>query len=352
MPNVALIDVLNSLMPKSMRMPRPRSRPRALVLLLLLLVSAVLLSAAALGKESSKHEEVRRKLENGDPASALALLQKSLGKKKPSGEALLLASTARIMLGDTRQGETDLRQALALDPSLKQGWLNLAGVEIAAQRYDAAYTALSKVQELDPTDTANQLNLGAVRALSGRPDLAAGHFATFLQAQPGAQSHYLVAGNYALGGSESLAVEHLRQAIALDERVRLRVRSDNKFVLLEGQAYRDLLVTDSYVPPKGAHQAAAGFPAPYQRQDSELMAAVLEALGQLSEPFDPKIEATETWALIWGVMRIKITNQANGTGVVSMSAAAPLFTEDAWKRRTEDIFRSVHEILNRPRLRR
>jgi tetratricopeptide (TPR) repeat protein len=320
-------------------------------ILALPLLFCLLLPSTAQAKQDDQLRQAEQQLQAGNPKAALALVEKTLQKHNPSGAALLVAGTAHIMLGDTRRGEEDLRRALSLDPTLKQGWLNLAAVEIASVRYTAAYDALIKAQELDPQDMENQLNLGAVSALDGKKELAANHFARYLQAIPDAQSHYLVAGNYALGGFESLAVEQLRKAIDLDEKYRLKMRSDNKFILLESSAYLALLNTDSYRPPAGAHSAAAGFKASYSRQDGVLINAVLEAMQDLSEPYDPRIEATEQWTLIWGAMRIKISNQSNGTAVIRMSAPVSLCDRNEWQKRTQTLFQAIHGILNRPRLR-
>ena len=46
-------------------------------------------------------------------------------------------------------------------------------------------------------------------------------------------------------------------------------------------------------------------------------------------------------------MRIKITNQSDGTGVVSLSAPAGRFTSDDWHRRTQALFSTILQILGR-----
>ena len=87
-------------------------------------------------------------------------------------------------------------------------------------------------------------------------------------------------------------------------------------------------------------------PEPSLRQSgNKLLYAVLDALRQLREPYDVAIEANPRWALIWGEMRIKVTNQASGTGVVSLSAPAESFTAEEWHRRSQALFRKIHEIL-------
>lgn len=315
------------------------------------LAGAVLCAGAAPAAAQTRDPElasVQAHLDRGEADEALELL-KTVMKGKPSAEALLLRSTALIMAGDTAKGFDDLERALKLDPTLRQGWLNLAGLEIAEQRYDAAYDALLKAQELDSGDGDNHLNLGAVRVLQGRSEEAAEHFARYLEAHPGAaEAAYLVASNYALGGFEEPAVQHLREAIRLDERLRLKARSDDRFVGLEGEAYRRLLTTDSYAAPAGAHTAAAAFTQPYRRQEPDLVYAVLDALRAHGIEYDPNVEANDEWALIWSPrMRIKLFTQKNGTGVVRITAPAERFTADEWERTTQELLRTVYRNLDR-----
>lgn len=293
---------------------------------------------------------VQEQLDQGDADKALELLAQVMKKAKPSAEALLLRSTALIMSGDTASGFTDLERALKIDPALRQGWLNLAGLEIAEGHYDAAYDALLKAQELDPDDPDNHLNLGAVMVLQGKADDASAHFDRYLAAHPdSAESYYLVASNYALGGYEGEAVENLRRAVKLDERMRIRARSDDRFLGLESEEYHKLLTTDVYQPPPGAYTAAAAFEKPYRRREPDLVYAVLDALKAESIEYDPTVEANDDWALIWTPrMRIKLFTQSNGTGVVKLFAAAEGFTTDQWQERSQTLFRTIYEKLRDP----
>lgn len=289
--------------------------------------------------------EVQQLIDQGQPEQALALLGNSVPKGKKGAQTLLLRSTARIMSGDNEAGEDDLREALRLDPSLRQAWLNLGAVEIAAGRYESALGAFDQAESLDPSDLGNQLNQGAVLMLLGRLDEASAKFAAYLEHNDDAASHYLVAGNYALGNHEPQAVQHLRRAFELDERLRLSARTDNKFVLLQSEEYRRLLVTDLYRPPASAHTRAAGFQVAYDRENGRLLNAVLQAMQQVAEPYDARVEANEDWALIWGELRIKVYNQAAGKSVVSLSAPAERMTADDFSRRSDSLLRTVYEIL-------
>lgn len=305
------------------------------------------LAAPAVAKDDRRLAQAQTLIDAEKPQEALSLLDEVLRKGKPDPGALLLRSTARLMLADLKGGYEDLRQAVAIDPTLRQAWLNLAGLEIASQRYDAAYQNLLEAEKLDPEAADNGLNLGAVLVLKGEIDAAGQQFARHLAKNPSAEAWYLVAANYALAGRETPAVDHLRRAIEIDERSRLRARSDDRFVLLEGPAMRRLLETDLYQPPAGSLVAAIAFKTSYDRTDRKLLDATLDALQKTGWRYDPRIEATATWALVWGDVRVKLDNQADGTGVVSLSAPAGSFDTAEWQRKTQALFQTINENLTR-----
>ena len=303
-------------------------------------------ASAAAQDEHPRLARAQAFLDQGQPAEALRELDALDEKTLKSGKAQLVRSTVLIMLGDMAEGYKLLKRALKSDPDLRQGWLNLAGLEIAERRYDEATKALVKARDLDPEAADSYLNLGAVAILQQKSEEAARQFATYLElAEDAGDAHYLVAANYALAGVGSQAVGHLRQAILENERLRLQARSDDRFAGLLDPEYNRLLSTDIHTVPSDHLQVAAAFNRPYTRQDPQLVYSVLEALRELGEPYDPKIEAMQDWALIWGDMRIKVWNQANGTGVVSLSAPPGSFSADDWHRRTQALFRKVHEKL-------
>ncbi len=298
--------------------------------------------------EASTPQLVRAQalLDEGRPEDALAVLDQILAGRRNDPQALLLRSTGRIMLADVQGGVADLKKALRLDPDLRQGWLNLAGLEIAQERYGEAKKALLEAQRIDPEASDNHLNLGAVDLLQGQLEKAAAAFEQYLaKERQSAEALYLVASNYALAGAQDLAIDTLEKAIRANERMRLRARDDERFLQLRTPAYSALLRTDSYRPPAGSHSAAAAFRAPYDPADNRLVYAVLNALRRLEIPYEAQIETTADWALVWAEFRIKISNQSNGTGVVSVSAPAERFSGAEWQRKTQELFRTVHELL-------
>ncbi len=320
---------------------RRSSRPSLLLCAALLAVA--LAGSPALGEGDPRLVQVQAHLDQGQPQEALELLEAVLQKGKPSAETLLLRSTGRVMTADLEGGFKDLQRALKIDPTLRQAWLNLAGLEIAEKRYGAAYDALVEARKLDPTAADNDLNLGAVLLMQGQLVRAGGHFENYLERQRSSDAHFLVAGNYALAGRSERALAQLRRAIEIDERLRPRARADSRFLAPDG--FPALLAADTYTPPPGAHTRAAAFRIPYDPQDNRLLFAVVEALNQLAVPYEPGVETTADWALVWADMRIKVHNQANGTGVVSLSAPAERFTAAEWQRRADELFRAVHGIL-------
>ncbi|MCH9652159.1 MAG: tetratricopeptide repeat protein [Deltaproteobacteria bacterium] len=299
-------------------------------------------------------------LDSNQPEAALALL-KNLGKKNPrDAEALLTRSTAHFMVGHHFRGVADLDSALALDPNLRQGWLNKAALAIADRRYPEAQIALEKAKKLDPKAADNYLNLGAVLLFQGKLSEATENFETYLATQPdSAEAHYLVASNYALEGYINLTIKNLQKAFSLAERYRLRARTDPNFDPLANQSsFQELLTQDFYRLPAGAYQAHRTYPLAYNRENGKLLGHVIDALRDAHIRFDPRIEATEGWALIWGDLRIKVkpgkraganagaNAGASGgasvgdreSGTIEVSAPAERFSPGQWRQLTDNFF--------------
>lgn len=293
--------------------------------------------------------EARELIEANRPGEAEARLDRILDQQPKTAEALLLRSTARIMLGDLDRGRADLERSLEIDGQQRQGWLNLGAMEIAEQRWDAALAAFEAAEALAPNAPENDLNIGAVLLLQGKLEPASERFASYLSggASRSAQGFYLVATNYALAGYAALAVEHLEEAIALDERIRLQARADPNFAALRSRPeLQRLLATDSWRPAPGSYTATRTFGAPYQGGDGRLLKAVLDTLQLASVPFDSRVEVTPDWALIWGEMRIKVTHGPEGRGRVEVSAEADRFTPAEWRERLEMLFEGIqHRLL-------
>lgn len=280
-------------------------------------------------------------LDEGRPEEALELIEPLASGGKPQPRALMLRGTARLMIGKNADGQKDLERSLALDPSQRQGWLNLAGLHISERRYDQALVALERARQLDPQALDNALNIGAVLLLQGKLPEASQNFTRYLGQNSTADGYYLVATNYALAGYNALAVQHLKQAVALNERSRLRARTDANFSQLAATPQlQDLLAADSWTPPAGALRATQLYPVAYDGK-GKLLNAVLTSLQLLNEPFDPRVEVTANWALIWAEFRVKVSAGPEGKGQVELFASPGQMTPAQWQQRSERLFRDI-----------
>lgn len=283
----------------------------------------------------------------GDSERALDLLGPVLKREPKNARALLLRSTARCIAGELDDCRKDLDQALAIDPTLRQGWLNRAGLAISEKRYDDAVAALAQAEKLDPQASDNALNLGAVYLLQGKLEPASREFERHLAANSGsAAAYYLVASNFALAGYSALAAQHLGRAIAIDERSRVRARSDPNFAeLAASRPFEVLLTTDSFVPPAGSATASRIYRSPYKGSGSPLLVAVLNALQIAGTPMDSSVEVTDAWALLWTDARIKISRRSEQETAVEVSAPPGKFTPEGWDGHIRALFAGIDTEL-------
>jgi tetratricopeptide (TPR) repeat protein len=316
-----------------------------------LLFSVAVIAGAALAHAQRPTDllaQAEGLIEEGQPAAAIELLDRLLSKQRRSAEGHLLRSTALFMTGELERGSADLDRALELDPSLRQGWLNRAALELSQERHEQALAAFERARELDPSALDNDLNLGAVRLLLGQVPAATGHFERYLEgAGASSEALLLVAKNYALAGYQALALDHLRRAIDADERTRLLARTDPAFESLAATPeFLELLATDAYRPPAGAFEAAQSYDVLYETAEGKLLGAVIDALRGQRLPFDPRIEVTDTWALIWSDLRIKVAVAEDASqGQVAVTAPPGSFTPRDWKRITDELFARIRYEL-------
>lgn len=319
------------------------------ILLLWLPVAAAAQSSLEIAEAAAM---AQRYLDAGQAEEALQVLDTKVGRQiRGKGSLLLLRSTAHFMAGDNDKGRRDLDAALRADPTLRQAWQNRAALDLSEERYGEALVALGQAERLDPRALDNHLNIGAVYLLRGEVAEAAERFGRYLSGGGGtAEGYYLVATNYATAGQAELAVQHLARAIELEETSRVAARGDAAFRPLIGTASYDRLMAASPKPPAaGSLIARRAFPSAYQGGGGKLLPAVLSALQLAGESFDPRVEVTESWALIWGErFRIVVRNQRTESGeegLVEISAPAGSATPEAWEARTDDLFRRIRARL-------
>ena len=322
-----------------------------LVLGCILWIASTALSAPLEAQQRDGMYLVRDLIDRQQPAQALELLETlSNGKsngKKISAEGLMLRGVAKIMLGELKTGSLDLEKAVKKDPGLRDGWLNLAGLEIAEGKFEQALKLMQKAHDLDPSAPDSHLNLGAVKIMLGRRSEADKNFERYLQLDSSAEASYLVATNYGIGGHEKEALKHLQRAIEGNERNRLRARQDDRFAGLASLDYKVMLNTDFYSIPADHLHVAAAFRAPYDQRNPRLLYATMSALDTVSIDYEPEVETTARWALLWAAdgLRIKIYNQESGTGVVKLSRPRQGITTAEWQRLSQELFRAIQDRL-------
>ena len=282
-------------------------------------------------------------VDSEQPLAALEILDRYLDKKPKDAAALFLRSTARFMLGELASGQRDLERSLELDPGNRQAWLNMAALQLAQEDHSRALEAFGKAEALDPEAIDNSLNIGTVLLLLKRFDDADRRFATYLARKPGdAQAKYLVASNYAMTGLVDAAIAYLRQAIALDERVRRQARTDPNFASLEAvAAFQRVLNTDTFRHPPGTLRSQQTFAEPYLGEQSVVLGAVISSLQLAGRAFDPQVEVANAWALLWSDIRIKVEDNGNGGTDLEFSAPPGRFQPAQWQAVTAELFRSV-----------
>lgn len=298
-------------------------------------------------------QSVDQLLDAGRVNEALPQIEAALKRNPKDAKALLQRSTARFIQGDMKGGRADLDRALHLDPTLRQGWLNRGALALADQDFDQAIHDFKKARELDPSALDNDLNLGVVYLMKGDLDTANQNFAAYLKKNGGsAEALYLVGTNYAMMGYSGLALRYLKQAVLLNEQIRLRARTDPNWNSLQSNTeFRGLLNTDTYHPPPGAYSASQVYDSPYDGGNGQILNALLDALQEKKIPFDSRIEVTPMWALIWGQARIKLQAVDNGHTRVEITAAPGRMTPTQWRDLTDSIFRELRvqlKVLDRP----
>lgn len=298
--------------------------------------------------ESTELERARSFVEQQQPEQALAILEPMARKKKASAEVHLLLAYCRFLEGDVEAGRTALARSLELDPSYVEAWQTAGALALEDENYQEAAAAFRTLQRLDPLEaTTYDLNIGAALLLDGDLATASRHFNDYLRAHRADwTAYFLVAKNYALAERWDLAVQHLEAAVKLDERARREARRDPNFApMSDYEPYARLLATDTFRPAPGDHYRSEVFAAPFDGGHGILLTAVLNAVQLSGRRYDPAVEVTEDWALVWTDVRIKVTNTPDGGGRIELFAAAADFSPQAWRDRTDALLEGIREQL-------
>lgn len=308
---------------------------------LLVLLIAIPVAAARAPEATLQHAQ--ELLDSGRLDDALAQLDGLLKKDPRNAGGLFLRSTAHIMNGDLSAGRRDLEACLQADPANRQAWLNLAALELADEDYSGAVTAFERAEALDPQAPDNALNIGAALLLGGDRERASRRFKDYLSRHPeDPNAFYLVAANYAMASRPQLSVPLLAKAIQLDERIRLRARTDANFAALSADpTFQELLGTDSFRPVAGTFTASRTYDLPYAGRDSRVLDATLTALQRSGHPLGSGVEITPRWALVWSDMRIKIAAAEASRTTLTLYGEPTRFSESSWQDASDDLFRRI-----------
>lgn len=313
----------------------------ATIALLLTVSTCSPILAAKVG--AGQLDQAARLIDESRPEEAMTMLDRWLEERPRDARALLLRSTCHFMIGNLDEGRRDLDRSIQIDPENRQAWLNRAALELADETYAKALESFRRAEALDRSAPENSLNIGAVLLLLNRFDEATSRFKDYLERNPrDPEARYLVSSNYAMRGFVQPAVANLKRAISLDEKVRRRTRTDpNFFPLADSQDFQQLLNTDAFVHPAGSSVIRRGFNRPYLAAQSEVLDAVIGSLQLAGRPFDPQVEVTPRWALIWSDFRIKVSDDGAGGTEVEISAPPRRFGDGQWRAITEDLLRRI-----------
>lgn len=107
--------------------------------------------------------------ESGEPAKAIALLEKDAGQDP---DALIALGNAFTIAGRNADAVRTYGRLLQLDPGNAMAYENMGVAQLQARDYRAAEASLAKALQLDPNRAAASTALGVVFASTGRKDAA------------------------------------------------------------------------------------------------------------------------------------------------------------------------------------
>ncbi len=284
--------------------------------------------------------KIEKLLTQGASEEALSLANMLVTKEK-SPQAFLARGKVYLYRNEKEKAIRDIIKSTELDPTLREAWLLLGGVFLAKKSYQQALRAFLKAEELDRSDPANDLNIGAVLLFSGDEKSAETRFSSYLAKTGLPKDYYLVAKNYAFVGNVEKVIKYLQKAIEEDEKIRRFVRKDPLFNFYNNPNFYELMNKDNFIVPPNYFVSEQKFKIPYSSKDPILLYSVLDALYVLKEPFDPAVEVTPEWAIIWGRCRIKVwNNQSNG--MVTVSCPPDKINKNSFSKFTNNLFRSIN----------
>lgn len=155
----------------------------------------------------------------GRTGEATPVLARMVARDPGRPDLRLALAEAQSALQRYDAAETQLREALRLDPRSAPAWYNL-GVLVSARGDDAsALACYESAVRCDSADADSRNNLGHLLGRLGRTEEALAHLREAVRLKPdSAVSHFNLAGLLAAAGRKAEAEEHLRRAAAIDPR--------------------------------------------------------------------------------------------------------------------------------------
>lgn len=150
-------------------------------------------------------------------SGAVAMYRALLKVSPRHPDALHYLGLACLQLGDLRQAETFLLQALTLDPTSVNTICDCATLRVQQKRYQEALPLFEKALELNHNHADALNNLGETLIEMNRPQAALPYFERLALIRPNspqplrrvAETHYKL-------GNVDAAIQHFRRAITLD----------------------------------------------------------------------------------------------------------------------------------------
>jgi tetratricopeptide (TPR) repeat protein len=121
------------------------------------------------------------------------------------------------MQGHMPEAESWLRKAVAMRPTMTDGWIELGNTLISEEEFASALVAYQRAREQRPQDSQITFLIGKTTAGLGRHDEAIRDYRDAIQLNPANwQSHYELGGELDAAGQESAALTEFADAVKLN----------------------------------------------------------------------------------------------------------------------------------------
>jgi tetratricopeptide (TPR) repeat protein len=155
--------------------------------------------------------------QTGQCDAAMAALSTVFNPRKPNLLGLFVRADIEQCLGNIQGAITDYNQAIRMNPSDTQTWLDLAKLYKDAQEYDNAAATLSKILDREPTDLPARISRANLYQKLGDADKAVAEASKAIQLHPKKSEAYSARATlYNYGGNHDKAIADADHAIQLN----------------------------------------------------------------------------------------------------------------------------------------